>query len=39
MEMKSDIISLGIESNEATWVKREIEKQLARKNYDCGKME
>ena len=37
--MKSGIISLKIEANEATCIKEEIEKQLAQKNNDCERLE
>ena len=38
-KMKSDIISLKLEANEAIHIKEEIEKQLAKKNNDCEKLE
>jgi len=37
--MKLDIISLKIEANEATRIKKETEKQLAKKNNDCKRLE
>ena len=37
--MKSDIISLKIEANEATRIKEETEKQLAKKNNECERLE
>ena len=37
--MKSDIISLKIEANEAAHIKEETEKQLAKKNNECERLE
>ena len=38
-KMKSNIISLKLEENEAAHIKEETEKQLAKKNNECERME
>ena len=38
-KMKSDNISLKLEPDEATRIKEEVEKQLAKKNNDCERLE